>query len=260
MKKSQQITILSIVALIAVGSYLYLHRNKTTTPQNVATEATSEAVEIKEESSAYSIAIAYPAFTEALPGAKEANQIIKNDLDLRIAQFKKDANETFDAPTSLPPEIKSTAQGSGSIEYETDRYVSLYFGAEWYMRGAAHGMHTTNTYIFDKKLQKLVDITDLFASGSGYLPFLSKYSYDDLLAQSKLSGTGFLYDEQMLRAGTEGTFDNFHLVLPTRDGLMIYFTEYQVAPYAAGPQQVVVPYEKLKPYINPEGVLAEYLK
>jgi hypothetical protein len=44
----------------------------------------------------------------------------------------------------------------------------------------------------------------------------------------------------------------------TPDGLMITFDEYQVAPYAAGPQTVTVPYSELRGLINPEGVLKQF--
>ena len=259
-KKHWQILILSLIAIVLVGVYLYTYKNEapedSATSNATQTQATSRA---QEETDAYSLNVQYPTFDESLSGAKLANETIKQNLNLRIAQFKKDADETAKAPTDLPKDIKSTLDGSASVEYETDRFVSMYFGAEWYMRGAAHGTHTIDTYIFDKKLGKVVDITDLFISGSGYLQFLSTYAKADLIAQSKEGDLGLTFNEQMLNAGTEGIFDNFRLMLPTKDGLVVYFTEYQVAPYAAGSQQVVVPYDKLKPYINPDGALSVYL-
>ncbi len=253
---------LSILALIAVGVYVYEGRMIQTSPavSEATASSTAQGVRVQEDTPAYTIDITYPAFPQELHGASKANEAIKNNLDLRLEQFKKEAKESFEAPTDLPASVKSTMGGSPTTEYETDRYISLYFGGNWYMRGAAHGMNTIDTYVFDKKLEKVVDITDMFTPGSGYLQFLSTYARQDLEAQSKKGDLGLTYNENMLKEGTEGTFDNFRLALPTKDGLVIYFTEYQVAPYAAGPQQVVIPYEKLKPYINPEGALADYLK
>jgi hypothetical protein len=41
--------------------------------------------------------------------------------------------------------------------------------------------------------------------------------------------------------------------------LAITFDEYQVAPYAAGPQTVVVPFSELTNLLNPEGPAKSFL-
>ena len=128
------------------------------------------------------------------------------------------------------------------------------------MRGAAHPSHTIDTYIYDYQEKKLVTIEDLFKVGSPYLATLSKLAKEDLLLQSKEGDLGFIYDEKMVEDGTKPIVNNFSKVLPTDDGLMIYFDEYQVAPYAAGPQQVAIPYAKLRDVIDPKGVLGMYIK
>jgi hypothetical protein len=260
MNKKQQILALSIVAIIAVIFYAYSH-NKAGLPVSDTSASSSYAFSPRtEETDAYSVSVSYPSFSESLPGAHEANAIIKKDIDARVASFEKEAEESFNSDIGLPKDIKSTVTGSPAIEDENDRYVSLFFGAEWYVRGAAHPYHTINTYIFDKKLGTIAGVTDIFKSNTEYLAFLSHYSYGDLVSQSETGDTGFTYDKDMLKEGTEGTYDNFHLMLPTKDGLMVYFTEYRVAPYAAGPQQVAIPYAKLKDFINPDGVLGMYIK
>ncbi|RIK32332.1 MAG: hypothetical protein DCC56_00555 [Anaerolineae bacterium] len=43
-------------------------------------------------------------------------------------------------------------------------------------------------------------------------------------------------------------------------GFVITFDEYQVAPYAADPQTVTVPYSELKPLINQQGPLVVALR
>ena len=46
----------------------------------------------------------------------------------------------------------------------------------------------------------------------------------------------------------------------TRKGIGINFDAYQVGPYAAGPQFVLVPYSTLKDVINPEGPVGQFAK
>jgi hypothetical protein len=248
-----------IVALALLGMFFYAYKNK---PDILSAPEQSKKEELKliKENDAISIDVTYPTVDERFLGAKEANLFIKENLDIRIAAFEKSATESLEAPIDLPKNIKSEARGSPSVEHETDRYVSIFFSAEWYLRGAAHPYHTIHTYIFDKKLQKLVTVQDLFMPYSKYFEFLSEYAYNDLIRQSEEGDLGFVYDKEMLRSGTEATLENFRHALPTKDGLMIYFDEYQVAPYAAGPQQVAIPYEFLREYVNPEGVLGVYIK
>ena len=45
-----------------------------------------------------------------------------------------------------------------------------------------------------------------------------------------------------------------------KTGIGITFDAYQVGPYAAGPQFVMVPYSALKDIINPEGPIAQFAK
>jgi hypothetical protein len=45
---------------------------------------------------------------------------------------------------------------------------------------------------------------------------------------------------------------------PASDGLLVTFNEIRVAPYASGPQTVVVPYAQLKRLISPRGPLATF--
>jgi len=42
--------------------------------------------------------------------------------------------------------------------------------------------------------------------------------------------------------------------------LGINFDAYQVGPYAAGPQYVLVPYSALKDVINPDGPVGQFAK
>jgi hypothetical protein len=44
----------------------------------------------------------------------------------------------------------------------------------------------------------------------------------------------------------------------TSDGLLVTFNEYQVAPYASGPQTVIAPYAQLKGLISPREPLATF--
>jgi ABC-type nitrate/sulfonate/bicarbonate transport system ATPase subunit len=49
----------------------------------------------------------------------------------------------------------------------------------------------------------------------------------------------------MIREGTEPVIENFSSLALTPKGICVYFQPYQVAPWAAGAQNVTVPLEAL---------------
>lgn len=258
MKIPVKIIFIAVAAtLIGVGVYTYGNRVVNLPSEN---EIQTGENKVTKENEVVSINVSYPTIPGDTAAVGQANELIVKGLDRRIEDFEKEAQGSATAEIGLPKEIKSTVTGGPSVEEKNIRYVAIFMGMEWYLRGAAHPWHTIDTYVFDYAKGKLVSIDEMFRPGVDYVALLSQYSYQDLLAQSKEGDIGFIFDESMVREGTKPIKENFSRILPIKDGLMIYFTEYQVAPYAAGPQQVVIPYAKLKDVINPEGVLGMYIK
>jgi len=60
--------------------------------------------------------------------------------------------------------------------------------------------------------------------------------------------------------GANPTVENYRNWNITPEGLMITFDTYQVAPGAAGPQVVVVPYGQISAVIDPQGALAGIIR
>ena len=69
-----------------------------------------------------------------------------------------------------------------------------------------------------------------------------------------------MIDADMMRSGASERADNYKAWAITKKGLWITFDPYQVAPYAAGPQHVLVPYSALKDVIKPDGPVAAFAK
>lgn len=249
--------IILIIALAAHGAY-WLFQNSKSKP--LVPTATLEAVpeKVTKNTDVLTVDIAYPTVPGTGKEVEDVNTSIKAEIDKRIAAFEIEAKDSMNAEIDLPKDIKSSVIGSPSVEEKNARYVSIYMGMEWYLRGSAHPSHTIDTYIFDYQNKKVVAVSDLFKQEANYLVLLSKLSKEDLIAQSKQGDMGYMYDEAMVIDGTAPRVNNFSKMLPTKDGIVIYFDEYQVAPYAAGPQQVTIPYAKLKEIINPDGVIGTY--
>jgi hypothetical protein len=242
--------ILPIILLGSIGIAVYSYtQHQAVSVTSVVTETQPEKKLIS--NNILSVDVTYPVISGKGKEVEAANVQLHTLIDSRVESFKKDAQDSAKTPIDLPKDIKSTVLGSPSIEEKNGRYVAIFMGMEWYMRGAAHPFHTIDTYIYDYKLGALVSVPDLFKQGSPYLQTLSQLSRVDLKAQSKQGDVGYVY---------QPVADNFSKILPRKDGLTIYFEEYQVASYAAGPQQVVIPYAKLKDIINLNGVLGMYIQ
>jgi hypothetical protein len=128
--------------------------------------------------------------------------------------------------------------------------ISVEFHEGQYSRGAAHGNSITTALNYDVKNGKKIALADLFNPKSNYLSVLSIYSRKEL--KDKLTKDE-MFDEDMVKSGTEARADNYEGWAITRKGVYLTFDPYQVAAYAAGPQQVLVPYSALKDIIKPDG-------
>ncbi|MCZ2121538.1 MAG: RsiV family protein [Anaerolineales bacterium] len=85
------------------------------------------------------------------------------------------------------------------------------------------------------------------------LPTLAEY------CKTELAKREIGFDDVFLQ-GAEPTPDNYRNWNISVEGLVVTFDEYQVAPYAAGPQVVTIPFSVLKELINVEGPLKPYLQ
>jgi hypothetical protein len=107
------------------------------------------------------------------------------------------------------------------------------------------------TVTYDLEAGKDIQLAQLFMPGSDYLERTANYCITQLSARN-IGFESFSNGALPLQAN----YGNWNI---TAEGLMITFNEYQVAPYAAGAQEVVVPYAELQSVIDPHGPLAGFL-
>ena len=190
------------------------------------------------------------------PNFEKFNQLARLAVVKNVAEFKKDmAPEEGEAP---PPEGSMGSDlGIGyTILLAQDDLVSVQFDIGSYYQGAAHPNSHTEVLNYDLKNGKQLKLADLFAPGAKYLQTLSTYCIADLKKQSKDKGTELFEDQ--IKEGAAPTAKNFESWTITRRGIGINFDAYQVGPYAAGPQFVMVPYSALKELIKPDGPIAQF--
>ncbi len=206
----------------------------------------------------YEIVAQYPQITGSNPNFEKFNQAARALVTKKIAAFKKEmAPEVAEEPR---PEnsMGSDLNVSYKFALAQDDLVSISFDVGSYYQGAAHPNSYSEVLNYDLKNGKILKLADLFKPGAKFLPALSSHCIAELKKQSKASGDSL--DDSTINSGASPAPKNYQSWTITKKGLGITFDSYQVGPYAAGPQYVLVPYSTVKDLVNPDGPIGQFVK
>ncbi len=262
-----------LIILISVGAYAYLTQEKSSggvgsvspqvaTPQTSALEqdfievpaitylTSSDSV----PSLRYTYSISYPAI--ALTGhqnqARAANSVIKTFVLDLLESFKKNLEPDGSLPSADNQTSDFALQSRPSLLSPT--IISFRFDTAEYIAGGAHANNQTHVLNYDIEQSTIYSTEDLFASTTLALPFLSAYSRKILRERfSDISPKDF---ETTVLPGTAPTKENFRSVAIAKKGIIVIFDPYQVAPYARGTQEVVIPINDVHELLSPRVQVA----
>lgn len=176
---------------------------------------------------------------------KNFNQSVSNMISDQVNEFKQQAAQNAALPG--PENFKSTLSTDYTLKSPPGQNVSVMITSDIYYAGGAHPGRAFQTINYGLSDGRTLRLSDLFSPGSDYLNALATYCSQELKQRNVL-----LFPE-----GTAPTEDNYKIWALTSGGLEITFGEYQVAPYAAGPQTVVIPYNNLRGSLDPKGPVSE---
>lgn len=128
--------------------------------------------------------------------------------------------------------------------YETNSILSYVFYVEEYT-GGAHPSTIIFTISFDIKNESFLTIDTLIQKDSNLLNTLSEKVRKQLSANEPFSSNKDIY--QMMIEGTKPKKDNFKNLAFSKEGLIIFFEQYQIAPYSEGMFQITIPYGEIPP-------------
>lgn len=218
------------------------------------------------------------ATVEKLPFAKveismlyptmKINTVLKDTLDRIITQFMLNRSESIKSPELLMENIvfdffSSYAEATDGIEgiehfssfnwekkfkmgvkYNEQNILSLSFEKYGYT-GGAHGILIRNYVVLDIATNKHLSPADIFIDGY-------QASLEVLLDKKLRKQNGILDTESLRDAGflvdSVTVSDNFFV---NNDGIGFYYNVYRIAPYAAGPTELFIPYYELKEILKP---------
>jgi hypothetical protein len=178
-----------------------------------------------------------------LPQVDGFNRAVEGFVTFAIDDFQIGVNQAAAGPGS-------SLWITHTVTAAMDDLVSVLFYVDGYVMGAAHPFHYAQTLNYDLAEVRALSLADLFEPGAPYLEALSEYSLNDLRQQGVLEWADGALPEA----------ENYQRWNITPEGLLISFDEYSVAPYAAGPQAVLIPYPMLEESIDPEGPLGPFLE
>jgi hypothetical protein len=227
-----------------------------------ATEIVAKTIKSSNKSPKYEIDADYPQIIGAADTRFDKfNLEARNLVNRKVAEFRKDiVKRVEEMPTVDMNETGSDLSIGYSVGFASDELISVEFGIGGYYAGAAHPNSYTEVINYDAKNGKILKLADLFKSGAKYLQAVSAYAIKDLKAQGKAQGADSMLTDETIQEGAGPQIKNFRSWTITRKGLALAFDSYQVAPYAAGPQSVLIPYSALKDLVNPDGPIGRFVK
>lgn len=131
------------------------------------------------------------------------------------------------------------------LSYYNDRYIGLLWSGYDDYSGAAHGMPYTDFRLYDRETGEELYLDDILASSEEELNAIVTRMFEERHDGDEIwewgleyisENAGFLEDHH-LKAG------DYYL---TDEGLVYYFGAYEVASYAEGMPEVLIPYNELK--------------
>ena len=209
----------------------------------------------------YDVEAYYPQLTGGNnPNSEKLNQILRALVTRKVAEFRKDMVPKEGEEPRPEGSMGSDINIAYGVQLAQDDVISIEFEIYSYYQGAAHPNTYTETVNYDLKNGKQMKLADLFKPGSKYLQTMSKYCIDDLKKQGKAKGADSMLEDASIQEGAGPTTKNYESWMITKKGLGINFDSYQVAPYAAGPQFVMIPYSAVKDIANPDGPIGQFTK
>lgn len=225
-----------------VGVFLALFLSFNTCPQGVLINLNCEFIEeaiivdknIKEKNDYLTVDVKIPQINGLKNRSEEKviNSKILDFTNLWISDVKEIADEYYGAPNNLIPTFPYELVASYTVK-NNDKILSFYI--DYYQfTGGAHGITTRIPYNIDTSSGKQLLLGDLFKYKSDY----EKLINNEIEKEIKKNPENYFLGKD----GFNGIKNNQQYFI---DGstLVVYFGQYEIAPYASGMPEFKIPLE-----------------
>lgn len=182
--------------------------------------------------------VSYPTMTlrDRADVETQANKTVKAFVDGIVEEFKNSENGMD--MNGIAENLESTFAMTWEPMIVTSKLISLRFDYSAYSAGAAHPNNMSRVLNYDLANGRILETRDLFTAPNEALSFLSVASRKVL--KKEMSDISEEEWNTQVVLGTEPTRENFREVALTKEGLVVIFNPYQVAPYARGTQDILI--------------------
>lgn len=230
---NQKIKNLLIIILLIINISLILKQSillKDITVNNISTDVIEKRISNISEEQKYKINIYFPITKYEL-----LNNEITDRINKYLSEFKSIVdNKAIQKNQYYTLDILYT-------KYEYNDYISYIFRISTYT-GGAHPNNIVMTISYNKKTNTLISINGLINENNKLLNILSNNS------RKNLKNNDLFKDEDILKMMLDGTkpeVENFKNFAFSKLGLVVFFPQYQIAPYSYGEFNVVIPYSEI---------------
>jgi hypothetical protein len=251
--KSFLVTILIIAMLIGAGLYFSSRAVPTEAPivtpdvADGSVTASTTKIHKADTKNKFTADIEIPVIS-GHPHAEKLNKLIQVRVDAMLEAFSQTAVE---ANLGMPDAFKNEKHGligDAQTTIVRDRYVSILFTSEYDIVSAAHPYHSIESFVYDLDSLKEVLLEDIFENVSQALAYISS----EATVQVKAKLVENQAEESFIKDGLKPVEANFRTFSISSSGIMFSFSEYQVAPYAAGAQSATLSWNTMRPLLTPQ--------
>lgn len=163
--------------------------------------------------------------------------------DYFVKRLKKDVPLAFaKSPKTVPKDTQEQDinQSNYSIKFLSQNYhlVTFVLESDIYSAGAAHGMYHKEYIVFDLNTKKRVQMSDLYPSDQQTKVYQALYSANEPWLK-----------EHGIKDGKLEPTDNFYY---GQNGVVFVYPLYDLASYAEGMTELILPYTDAKTLLNPQ--------
>lgn len=185
------------------------------------------------------------------PQFKSANS--KDDLDYINAYYNEKAVllETFTEKVLFPQAVEQYKESQKisvpfhpyelmqvfCVTYNQSYILSLYYD-QYIFTGGAHGNTVRYSNTWNLKTDSILMLKDFFPFNPGYKADIIT-AINTYIAKEKAAGRSDYFDEYKQNVTDEFNENNFYI---TPEGIVVYFQQYQIAPYSSGIPQFLIPF------------------
>ena len=174
---------------------------------------------------------------------KDAALALQNSIRGNLYQLAVD-QYLFDVENGFPVRTFEALQ-TFKVTYNKSCIISVYFDNYQYT-GGAHGLTNRTSQTWNLRTRRMIKLKDLYRCSGDYKAYIKRKVIEQINQQIMQEDSGIYFEnyEELV----EQTF-NPESFYSTPEGIVVYFQQYDIAPYSSGIREFLLPYNRC--LINP---------